>query len=364
MIFNHIMFITHDMHGGGCERVISNLSNWFIKKGLKVTIITEYKSVPFYDLNNQVEIVSLDPSSMFRRKSIVPGYYKFRKIVKKMKPDIIVAMPEKVNVWAVLALIGMRLPIIVSERNNPRYYPQSRIKRVLRKVLYPLRCNGFIFQTKDAANFFSKSIQKRAIILPNPLDLDKIPQKQFDKRRNEIVAIGRLENQKNFHLLINAFSEFIKLHNSYILTIYGEGSLREELEKHIKEKLLSDVVHLPGKMSDVLEKIAGAKMFVMSSNYEGFPNALIEAMAVGLPVISTDCPIGGPKEIIKHQINGILVPIKSVADLKNGMLKIANNENLAIKLAENALKIKDELDINVIGEKWLKYLEKIYLKLE
>lgn len=354
-----IAIITHDMFGGGCERVIAELSNWFVSNSIKCTIVTEHQAPCFYSLRKEVELISLTTKSHFEEKDIFKTYIRLRKLMIDMKPDIILSMPEKVNVWVVLAMIGTGIPVVVSERNNPALYPKSKIKRILRKVIYPILSGGYIFQTKDASEFFSVAIQRRAVILPNPLDLKRIPVIEKGLRRKEIVAIGRLEKQKNFHLLIDAFSEFQKSHCDYVLTIYGDGSLKTELETYAQSVLIGKSYHFPGRKSDVLLQIADVAMFVLSSDYEGMPNALIEAMAMGLPVIATDCPSGGPKALIVNRDNGLLVPVGDKQALTVAMCRLADDKEYAEKMGRNALAIREKLEINKIASEWLRYLESV-----
>ncbi|TYQ15960.1 UNVERIFIED_CONTAM: glycosyltransferase involved in cell wall biosynthesis [Acetivibrio alkalicellulosi] len=355
----NVMLVTYDMVGGGCERVIAQLANWFTDNEIKCSILTESKPECFYDLNKKVNIRSFAYDSKNYNRSIIKNYFNLRKMTKKFKPDVIIAMPEKVNVWVALALVGTNIPVIVSERNNPALYPRSKIKRVLRKIIYPFFCKGFVFQTKQASEFFSLGIQKRSIILPNPIDLNRLPQPYTGKRRKEIVAIGRLEEQKNFHLLIDAFSEFHHKYDDYILTIYGEGSLRDKLEQYASKKLPKNSYFLPGKKKNVLDLINQSQMFILTSNYEGMPNVLIEAMALGLPVISTDCPVGGPNELIENMKNGILVPVGDKDGIVLAMFKIVEDENYTKKICTNAILIRQKLEINKIASQLLKYLKDI-----
>lgn len=353
----NLVIMTHDMHGGGCERVISQLANWFVERNIECTIITEVKGPVFYKLNSKVKLISLSSYEKLYPQHLISTYLKLRKVVKKIKPDVILSMPEKVNVWTALALLGTRFPVVVSERNNPNLYPPSKVKRFLRKIIYPF-VDGFIFQTKQAKEYFPKYIQKKGIVLPNPLDLNRIPH-VFGRKRKEIVSIGRLEKQKNFYLLIDAFSDFQKKITGYKLKIYGEGSLREDLEEYAKQKLLNDTYEFPGKKTEVLEEISNASMFVLSSDYEGMPNALIEAMALGLPVISTNCPIYGPGALIENGDNGILVPVRDKLSLVNSMCYLVENETFANKIGGKAKLIRKELCIDKVGNNWYKYLESV-----
>ncbi|GMK38138.1 glycosyl transferase [Paenibacillus sp. CCS19] len=354
-----IAIVTHNMYGGGCERVIAELANWFVDNHSHCTIITEYEGPCFYHLKSEVNLLALSQERQKSGIDIVKSYIKLRKMMMELKPDIILAMPDKVNIWTALSLIGSGIPVVVSERNNPAIYPISKIKRLLREPAYRLATKGVIFQTTDAKSYFSDTIQKKGIVLMNPLDMKRIPEINTGMRNKEVVSVGRLEKQKNFHLLIEAFSEFQKVHQDYILTIYGEGSMKDELERYAREKLISNSFSFPGKRSDVLSLIRNAGIFVLSSDYEGMPNALIEAMALGLPVISTDCPIGGPRELIRDRDNGMLISVGGKEALVSALLEIVGNKELERKISRNALEIRGKLEINKIAVQWMDFLNSL-----
>lgn len=353
-----LVFVTRNMKAGGAERVISQLSNNYIKAGIQCTIITLDNEEIFYQLDNAIKVyvIGRKSSNVYIDKFL--KYKELRRYVHINKPDIVVALPEEIGIFVIPALLGTKIPVVVSERNNPWVMPWKKETRFLRKIFYPF-ASGLIFQTKQAASFFPSNIRKRGIILPNPLDLKRIPKPWEGTRRKEIVAAGRLVKQKNFHLLIKAFAKFYESHSDYVLKIYGDGPLREELISYADSLLPKDVCYFPGRTTELLEKIKSASMFVLSSDYEGMPNVVIEAMAMGMPVISTDCPSGGSSYLIESGKNGILTPIGHVDALSEAMCKIVESEEFAIKIGKEAEKIKNRLDAEVVAEKWRKYLDEI-----
>ncbi|MEZ4629048.1 MAG: glycosyltransferase, partial [Eubacteriales bacterium] len=207
-----LMIVTHKMSGGGCERVIAQLLTCFTRDGIECKLVTECGVPSFYDLPESVEQIYLTFGKTLPARQIPKAYKKLRKLVKQEKPDMVLALPEKVNVWTVLYLLGTGVPVVVSERNDPHRHPENKLKRMLRRVIYPF-ANGFIFQTQDAADYFPKAIQSRGIVLDNPLDASRIPARFEGERRRVVVAAGRLHEQKNFDLLIRAFARFYKEHH-------------------------------------------------------------------------------------------------------------------------------------------------------
>ena len=179
------------------------------------------------------------------------------------------------------------------------------------------------------------------------------PTHDFTVERKEIVTVGRLEPQKNQKLLINAFSELAKKFPDYTLVIYGEGSLRKKLEKYIESKGLKDRVFLPGAKNNIQEYIKDASLFVLSSDYEGIPNALIEAMAIGLPCVSTDCSPGGARELITNGENGVIVECRNSNELATAMARLLTDRESAKRMGTNAKKIYTRVDKNLVCNRWL-----------
>lgn len=356
-----ILIVTNNLIGGGAERVITTISNYFSSRNIKVIIVIFKNYETFYKLSSDVEIIPIKSKSKIRIIEKIKQYLEIRKIVKNHNPDIILSMPEEIAIYTVFFLLGIRVPIVVSERNNPWIMPSKKITRICRRLFYPC-ASGFIFQTRDAANYFSRKIQKKSVVIPNPLDLSIIPEPWKGKRRKEIVSVGRLEAQKNHKLLISAFKLFYDKHPDYVLKIYGEGSLRIELESYVNSILPKGAVVFPGQKKDILTQINGASIFVLSSDYEGMPNALIEAMAIGMPVISTDCPSGGPAELIEDGINGLLVPVGDNILLYKSMCKIVENNDYALYLGANAELIKNKLNSSIIVKQWEDFLYNIWEK--
>ncbi len=353
-----LLIVTHKMSGGGCERVIAQLLNCFARDGIECILASECGTRSFYDLPESVRQIYLDFDETLRPSRIPHAYRKLRRLVKKEQPDVVLALPEKVNVWTVLFLLGTGVPVVVSERNDPHRHPENKIKRILRYFVYPF-AKGFIFQTQDAADFFSKRIRSRSVILDNPLDTGRIPAPHEGERRPVIAAAGRLHPQKNFAMLIRAFAQFYKTHHAYSLVIYGEGPERKELIRIANMLGVARSVELPGQSKTLLKEINDCAMFVLSSDYEGIPNVLIEAMACGLPCIATNCPIGGVRSLIDNGENGLLVRTGSEKRMVAAMCAVADEPELAQRLGTNAAKIQQRLDEAVVAAEWRRYLERV-----
>lgn len=350
----HIAIVTKNLMAGGTERVIVQLMQQWVSKGITCSLVLVNKTEKHYKIPCEVKLYEIGNISNNKFKDKAGRYVRIRKIMKHIKPDIVLSMPEEIGIYVLLSLFGTRIPVVVSERNDPSVMPYKKATRVLRKLMYPY-AKGLIFQTKQAAAFFSKRNQKKGIVLPNPLDLSRIPLPYEGERTKIIVSAGRLFEQKNFPLLIDSFCDFYKLHPDYRLVIYGEGPLREQLEEKAK-CLPNDVIVFPGVSTQLLTDIKSASLFVLSSDFEGVPNVLIESMSMAIPVVSTDCRPGGAANLIENYKNGILVPVNDRKALSNAMAYMIEHPDEAKKMGLMGCKIKKELDSQKIAAKWLDYL--------
>lgn len=278
-------------------------------------------------------------------------------IIKKESPEVVVSFVWQVNVYSIIAcMFNRKLKLIISERNDPYKDPNNKFLRIIRDAIYHFS-DGYVFQTEDAKNYFSKIIQDKGIVISNPIK-ENLP---FWKNNNSKVIISacRLAHQKNLPMLIDAFEKVLLDYPDYTLKIFGEGPWRNELENYIKEKGLTGKVLLPGFSEDIHHEIANSEIFVISSNYEGISNSMLEALAIGIPVISTNSPIGGAKMYIKNYINGILVEVGNVKQLANEIKKLISNNEMAVRMSRESIKIRQNLSAGKIAEQWINYINDI-----
>lgn len=356
-----ILFCIGNLLKGGAERVAANLCNYLISENAVTIVLTQNKK-SVYEIDKKIEMEYLDEGQKYNN-FILKNFTRINKlihIIKEKKPDIIISfLPEPSYRVLFLKLFNPRLKVIVSVRNDPRVEYKSKISKFIMKILYPL-ADGFVFQTQEAKEYFSKKIQKNSIVIPNPINKDFLCEPYNGEREKNIVTVGRLEKQKNHKLLIQAFSKLPKEFQEYKLIIYGEGSLRNELQEQINTLGLENRIIIAGQVEDVKKEIYKASVFVLSSDYEGMPNALMEAMALGIPCISTDCPCGGPKFLIKNGYNGYLVPVNNIEELSKVIKEVL--ENNQIDISKNANKIIEDLNPSKINKKWQEYITEIVRK--
>lgn len=347
------------MGNGGAERVIATLSNRFVKYGIDVSIITIYGDQKDYEINEKVNYLPIICKCRLRIFRPIERFIKIRNCVRKINPDVVVSFLADVNIHVILSLIGMDKLLIVSERNDPQQDPTQKWMRHLRDILYK-RVNGIVFQTDEAKNYFEKILPRNieTAIIANPIK-ENLPYYEADYNTTEFLTACRLNPQKNLKLMIDAVNEVIREGYDCSLKIYGEGPLHEDLENYINHCNLGSYIELCGFTKEIHEKMAHAAGFIISSDYEGISNSMIEALAIGMPVIATDCPVGGARMYIKNGINGFLVPCNDKEALAGAIRSVLDDKKQAIMLGHSASSIRNELDPATIVEQWLNYMNRV-----
>lgn len=351
-----IAIINNHLIGGGAERVICNLANYLCEKGYDVDLIATVGKKGSYVLDKRINKTYLMDGFTSSNKlfCLRERYKRLRRYVLTHR-DVtcyIAMMPS--NVFMLTRMRGLaNASIIISERNNPSSYG---VKEQLMMRYAAKRCDGLVVQTNTISQWYANT--KRKIIIPNAINKDiAFPSRKTTEKK--IVTVARLERQKNYPLLISAFSIFEKKYPDYTLEIYGQGSQEEVIRDMITKYNLANRVRLMGFVKDIPNHIADAECFVLSSNYEGIPNALIEAMCIGLPCISTDCDGGGARELIEHRKNGLLVQKDNAEEMAAAMIEIAENKNLREALSNEAKKLKQRLDGEIIYGKWVSFIDQV-----
>lgn len=354
-----IALFINSLQKGGSERVMVNLAEYFHSQNCDVILVTQYQRENEYALSPNIRRIFSEPKpeelTGSRIQNFCMRFRSLRDIWKNYKPDIILSFLGKNNLMAIATAAFLPAKVAVSVRGEPTMEYEGRLMRFLAKRMFRF-ADGVILQTERAKAFFPKTVQRKSVILKNPLNPMFLTQKQALQRDNVIVAAGRLDENKNHAMLIHAFAKIAGEYPEMKLVIYGEGELRESLMQLVAEKELTERIMLPGSIDNVAEKIGSAKIFALTSNTEGMPNSIIEAMVLGTPVISTDCPCGGPATLIEDGKNGLLVPVGDAYALADALRKLLSDEELARKISENALKIADELDPQKVDREWLLYL--------
>lgn len=345
-----LLIILGSLGRGGAERVITTISDYFCHKNWDVTIALLLFNNVDYQINERVKIVDLSRKTNSRIKRLPSWILGIRNLVKNEKPDVILSFVARINVITQFSCIGLKQNIVVSERNDPYCDGRSKLVDAMTRWLYP-KANAVVFQTKRAKTYFEKSNLKNTVIIANPISVECLAS---EPTKGKIVNVGRLTKQKNQKLLMDAFYDTLINVPYASLFIYGEGDLKEQLLTKAKELGISEHVHFMGNVSNIHEQMADSEIFVLSSNYEGLSNALLEALMMGLTCISTNC--AGSDEYVMDHENGILVNVGDKEDLASAMIEMLQDRDQAKKLGEEAHRRSIAFEKENVLERWYKLI--------
>ncbi len=353
----HLNCLTH----GGAERVVTNLANQFCREGHEVVIATEWidenEFVP--DPGVRRVNIGLKPEDEDRNRlsKYVRRIQYLRQFMKEEKPDVLIAFARLALYRALMACKGTGVPVVISVRIDPaKYYAGLRDKILIAR--YMNRAAGAVFQTPDAQAFFAPRLQdpETCRVIVNPINEKYVQNPDYTgELRKEVVNVARVEDFKNQPMLVDAFAMVHEKHPDYELKIYGPDSgdgTWQTIERKAQEYGIADQVHLMGNSDSLEKQVPGAAVFAYSSDYEGMPNSLMEAMAMGLPCVSTDCPPGGPKMLIEPGVNGLLVPVGDAKALAEKICWLIENPEEARRMGSKAREIRDRANMKAIYEAW------------
>jgi len=345
------------MGNGGAERVMATIANNLCRDH-EVRIVTMTDAECFYPLDSHVSIMGLN--RQFNRKNKmtkllsmtiggVKGFAALRRMIMDWQPDVLLSFLQATNAIAILLkLSGVKCRVVVSERCAPE--ERDWFNRWFEKNFYH-RADVVVCQSKAVLNFFHEKHLERMVIIPNPIASDAIPMRYEGERRRVVVGIGRLLPQKNFPMLINAFSKLPDILADYSLEIYGGGPMEKQLQDQIDTLGLNGRIKLMGIVPGVMHHIANTSLFVLSSDFEGFPNVLAEAMATGLPVISTDFSTGVARDLVKER-NGIIIPVGDENALTEAMKTILLDDVCREKMSYANRELLDTLSEQKVMTLW------------
>ncbi|MCK9412220.1 MAG: glycosyltransferase [Prolixibacteraceae bacterium] len=351
MRIKRILIINNGLSGGGIERASVSLAHYFIGLGYNVNIVALYKGEHFFVLDDRIEFNEPD----FSRESINKFLYLIKMIlflrmnVTRMKPDVILAFSEWTNPFVVLATLGLQVPLYLSDRMSPMA-KLPLISSILRKLLYK-KASGIIAQTEFAKEIIFKNTAASNIqVIYNPVNCI---QKSYCAVKNRIVSVGRLSKEKGHKNLVEAFASVTD--KTWELSLVGDGTERVNLELLANRLGIGERVIFHGHLRDFTIQLSEAKIFVLPSLSEGFPNALIEAMSLPLACISSNC-LAGPNEIIEDGVNGLLVEPGNINDLAVALNRLIEHPDLRENLAVNAYKVRETLSFEKIAHQYLDFI--------
>ncbi len=350
---------------GGAERVVSNLANRFAQEGYKVYVATEWYDVNEFTLDERVTRVHVGLKEEDEKKGRITKFFLrvkyLRQFVKDYKPDVLVAFAHRANYRALMAAGDSDTPVIISVRINPIGNYDAFSDKIQIKWLFP-KATGCVFQTQEQKDFFKPYLQDNSVVIMNPVNDKYFGVQHPAEKEKSVVHHARLVDFKNQPMLLRAFLKVHEKHPDYILRVYGpdsEDGTKQILEKIIADNHAEDFIFLMGASNSLEKEIPKGEVYAYSSDYEGMPNSLLEAMAMGMPVVSTDCPCGGPKAVIKEGENGFLIPVGDEDALADRINRLIEDKELAKRFGENARKIEDIASVDAIFRQWRDYLDKV-----
>lgn len=353
-----IIFYINSLASGGAERAISNTASYFAEHEWNVILLTSFRTDNEYPYSDKICRISIEEEqvqqSVFRRN--LNRVKAIRDICRKQQVDVIVSFMREPNFRALIATVGLRTKTVVSIRSDPKYEYQGVVGKIIKCIIIS-RADGAVFQTNEARAYFGKKLQNKATIIYNMISPDFFNTDYIDG--TDVVTVGRISAEKNQMLLIKAFKILCTKRQNERLILYGKKDKDLGLESLIDRLGIQDAVFLGGQRKDIPRILSKAKLFVLSSDYEGLPNALMEAMAVGVPCISTDCPCGGPRELFGDELKDMLVPVGDVEALADKMIELLSDDEKRLHVGANMRKRAKMFRADVIGEQWVAYIEQV-----
>ena len=347
------IFFIGTLCGGGAERVVATLASCIAEQGMEVEILTYYEKPISYEISPKVRITVVE--KLTGKTGKLYNLFQIRRYFRE-HAKVVISFLAPFNMMAIAANFGNGIPLIVADRNDPTKIPSNTILRKVRDFLY-MFADGVVVQTKKNQAYFNNIVQKKSVVIYNPVNLGEYAGLALTcQKEKKFVTAGRLMPQKNQKMMIRAFANVLKHYPDYQLVIYGEGPCREELESLVKELGIEKNVLLPGNTTKLHEQMKDAAVFLLSSDYEGMPNALIEAMCMGLACISTK--VSGATDLITNHENGILTEVNSQPEFEKAILELIENPELIEKYAQVSVELNNQLELSAIMNQWIAFINK------
>ncbi len=361
-----VLVLVHSLAGGGAERVTATLANRWAEMGWEVTVVTMApRDQDAYRLLRTVTRIVLNLANESRSlvAKIVRNWQRIRalrRILQQERPDIALAMMSTSNVLLALASVGLkRTACIGSERVHPPQVPLGAAWEWLRARAYILLDATVVVANESREWMYAHTSARRVVVIPNavtwPLaDQDPIraPESVGGPERKRLLSVGRLVPQKGYDRLIEVFGRLASRFPDWELVIVGDGAERDNLKRRIDALGLQEVVLLPGHAGNIGDWYRQADLYVLSSRFEGFPNALAEAMAHGLPAVSVDCDTG-PRDIIRHEVDGLLVASGDEDTLEAALGNLMADATKRAELGSRAADVRTRFSLDRVNEMWL-----------
>lgn len=345
-----IAIVAHGLSSGGAEKVASIISNYLVSRQYDVLFICVYSSLREYHIDPRIRVEDIKVTSGNKFINVIERNIQVFNKLNEFKAEVVISFITREMFYSVMRNVH----VIFSLRNDPARADVDRLSSFIRKFDYK-RSQKIVFQTPGAKEYFDKSIQKKGVIIENPLLTDELP--IWNPSRKVFITACRLDSQKNVPLLVKAFIMFHQNHSDYILEIYGDGPLKRDLQKMIYNNHAERYIFLRGRTTEIYKIMSEATAFVLSSDYEGISNSMLEALCIGIPCICTDCPSGGAKMFIKDDVNGYLVPVGNEDELAHKMERTITMLDNFKENINRIFELRKRVNVNTVCEKWISLLK-------
>lgn len=351
------VFLKKNLEYGGSSKMMAFVANTMAQEGHDVTMVLYDGAKVLQPLHESIKVwtKNIECTGATKHFKMIS---RLKKVIAEIKPDVIVSFLCFPNLYATIIGRMLGIPVIISERGNP-----YALKGVKNSIIYSLfnLANGAVFQTNGARDFFSKGLQKRATVIANPVVKREGLTMYDPKTDNHVIShIARFENtQKRQDLMIKAMHGVLKAYPDAVLKLYGVGENFEMLQNIVKGEKLTENVLFMGHTNKPEQAMIDSEVFALTSDYEGIPNTVIEAMSVGMPVVSTDCDPGGARLLIESGVNGFIVPKNNPEAIAEKIIEIFSSQELREKFSKEAAKITERFTEENIAKQWLDYIHKV-----
>lgn len=343
----NIVIVVQRLSDGGAERVASILTNYLYEHGYNVLVILAYYDTREYYIHDEIKIIAVKTNKKSAFARLIDRNVKIYEAAKTFNADVVVSFITN----EVLITECRGIPVVHTLRNDPARRENSPIKSIMRNFAYS-NAAKVIFQTEGARQFFNDSIKNKGQVIYNPLMTDKLPiWNEFTDSKTFITAC-RLNKQKNIPMMVRAMTKLHECYPEYRLDIYGSGEEKDSIEKLIKERHSEEYIALKGHSTDIHNIMANSFAFVMSSDFEGLSNSMLEALTIGIPCICTDCPPGGARTFIENHKNGLLCQVNNDEDLYKNMKYLIENEKCKAVFRKNNQNMREKLSAENICSQW------------
>ena len=354
-----IDFYISSLSSGGAEHVLVSIAEYLSNKDVDVSITSLEKRPQFYSVSDKVKLYKENNTQYGKLKEFLKDFLFIRSRWRNQRESISVSFLSRCNLLLLVNRIFRKQKLVVCDRNNP-LMEHSKVVFLLSCQLYRF-ADAIVVQTNKIKSFYPKYLQRKIYVVENPIDyvaLDAQLKGKENKKEKVIISAGRLEKQKDFFTLIKAFKESDVVNEGWILKIFGQGDMRQELEAFTRDLNLEHAVQLCGASKSLFHEMKNSEIFVLSSFYEGFPNVLCEAMYAGLSCIATDC-VSGPSELISSGTDGFLVPVGDVSEMAKRIRELAYDSDLRQKMGEKAKLRTDTLSLEEVVAEWNRVFERL-----